>query len=225
MNGFLPCILFPCLTVVAYLSWCIRWSLADYHRPVPYLFCLPFPNRASDSGDLYIDFNRNHLTFPLELLDFQVEARFANEEPVEFAYEDQVNSDNFPGKMIIPSKSLLSLLARCSLFCSAYATILTTCLSCLQNCHVKPLTHHVLAGEDWRSFLVGTLFICWDIIILSCYLNASIYLVKGGRLSLLPSVLFHSCRPSFRHIGVMFSDFAFLTRLGYNGNPLTVRFE
>ena len=125
-----------------------------------YLFCLPFPNRASDSGDLYIDFNRNHLTFPVALLDFQVEARlnyslsnlayashiasriayhvfimlfehctwlivflllvclvwvepgdeFTNEEPVEFAYEDQVNSDNFAGKMIIPSKSLLSLL-------------------------------------------------------------------------------------------------------------------
>ena len=35
---------------------------------------------------------------------------FVNEEPVEFAYEDQVNSDNFAGKMIIPSKSLLSLL-------------------------------------------------------------------------------------------------------------------
>ena len=35
---------------------------------------------------------------------------FANEKPVEFAYEDQVNSDNFAGKMIIPSKSLLTLL-------------------------------------------------------------------------------------------------------------------
>lgn len=35
---------------------------------------------------------------------------FANEEPVEFASEDPVNSDNFAGKMIIPSKSLLSLL-------------------------------------------------------------------------------------------------------------------
>ena len=35
---------------------------------------------------------------------------FANEEPVEFAFEDLVNSDNFAGKMIIPSKSLLSLL-------------------------------------------------------------------------------------------------------------------
>ena len=141
------------------------------------MFCFPFPNRASDSGDLYIDFNRNHLTFPVALLDFHVEARFnhslsnlayashtacrtsfhvcimlfehctwlivflllvcllwvelgdkfANEEPVEFAYEDQVNSNNFAGKMIIPSKSLLSLLARCSLFCYAYATIPTTC--------------------------------------------------------------------------------------------------
>ena len=35
---------------------------------------------------------------------------FANEEPVEFAFEDPVNSDNFAGKMIIPSKSLISLL-------------------------------------------------------------------------------------------------------------------
>ena len=51
---------------------------------------------------------------------------FVNEEPVEFAYEDQVNSKNFAGKMIIPSKSLLSLLARCSLFCYAYAAIPTT---------------------------------------------------------------------------------------------------
>ena len=104
---------------------------------------------------------------------------FVNEEPVEFSYEDQGNSENFAGKMTIPSKSLLSLLARCSLFCYAYATIPTTCLSCLPYCHVKPLTHLVLAnrclamlplcsappiallvaGEDWRSFLVRTLFI------------------------------------------------------------------
>ena len=43
---------------------------------MPYLFCLPFSNRASNSDDLYIDFNRNHLTFPVALLDFQVEAMF-----------------------------------------------------------------------------------------------------------------------------------------------------
>ena len=50
-------------------------------------------------------------------------------------------------------------------------------------------------------------------------INASIYLVKGGRLGLMPGVLFHSCRPSFRHTGVMFLDFAFLTRLGVMGTP------
>ena len=60
---------------------------------------------------------------------------------------------------------------------------------------------------------------------ISYLINASIHLVKGGRLGLMPGVLFHSCCPSFRHIGVMFPDFAFLTRLGYNGNPLTVRLE
>ena len=72
---------------------------------------------------------------------------------------------------------------------------------------------------------------CWnmDIVGISLlyliYFNAPIYLVKGGRLGLMPGVLFHSCHPSFHHIGVMFLDFAFLTRLGYNGNPLTVRLE
>ena len=38
------------------------------------------------------------------------------EEPIEYDYEDQGNSENFAGKMTIPSKSLLSLLARRSLF-------------------------------------------------------------------------------------------------------------
>ena len=145
---------------------------------------LPFPNRNSDSGVLYIVFKQFHLIFPVAHLEFQVEARFmhslshlayafciascitnhlciilfdpctwlivfrllvclvrvepgdefANEEPIEFAFEDPVNSDNFAGKMIIPSKSLLSLLARCSLFCYAYAAIPTTCLSCLPYC-------------------------------------------------------------------------------------------
>ena len=51
-------------------------------------------------------------------------------------------------------------------------------------------------------------------------INASIYLVKGGRLGLMPGVLFHSCRPSFRHTGVMFLDFASLTRLGDLWDPL-----
>ena len=60
---------------------------------------------------------------------------------------------------------------------------------------------------------------------ISYLINAYIHLVKDGRLGLMPGVLFHSCRPSFHHIGVMFPDFAFLTRLGYNGNPLIVCFE
>ena len=77
-----------------------------------------------------------------------------------------------------------------------------------------PLIALLVAGEVWRPFLVGALFTSWDIIILPCYLKAAIYLVKGGRLGLSPSVLFHSCRPSFRHSGVMFLDFAFLMRLG-----------
>ena len=77
----------------------------------------------------------------------------------------------------------------------------------------------------------GDVVPCWNMFILLGYhnisylINASICLVKGGRLDLMPGVLFHSCRPSFCHIGVMFPDFAFLTRLGYNGNPLTVRLE
>ena len=35
----------------------------------------------------------------------------------------------------------------------------------------------------------------------------------------MPGVLFHSCCPSLRHTGVMFLDFAFLTRLGVMGTP------
>ena len=50
-------------------------------------------------------------------------------------------------------------------------------------------------------------------------INTSIYLVKGGWLDLMPGVLFHSCRPSFRHTGVMFFDFVFLPRLGVMGTP------
>ena len=56
------------------------------------------------------------------------------------------------GKMTIPSKSLLSLLARCSLYCYAYATIPTTCfimppiLPCQASnppCPSKPLFGYV----------------------------------------------------------------------------------
>ena len=55
---------------------------------------------------------------------------------------------------------------------------------------------------------------------ISYIINASIYLVKDGRLGLMPGVLFHSCRPSFRHTSVMFPDFAFLMRSGDLWDPL-----
>ena len=68
-------------------------------------------------------------------------------------------------------------------------------------------------GPCWSMDIVG-------ISLLSLiYFNASIYLVKGGRLGLMLGVLFHSCRLSFRHTGAMFLDFAFLTRLGVMGTP------
>ena len=155
------------------------------------------------------------------------------------------------GKMTIPSKSLLSLLASCSFY--RYVALPTTCyimppilpcqasnppclasrcLAMLPLCSA-PLIALLVAGEDWSLFLVGTWRCCsllGQVYLLgyhniSYLINASIYLVKGGRLGLMPGVLFHSRRPSFRHIGVMFPDFAFLTRLGNNGNPLTVRLK
>ena len=91
------------------------------------------------------------------------------------------------GKMTIPSKSLLSLLASCSLYC--YAAIPTTCLSCVPYCWTKPLTHIVLAnrclamlplcsapliallvaGEDEVCSMLEHGY-CWDITIISCSL-------------------------------------------------------
>ena len=66
---------------------------------------------------------------------------FVNEEPVEYAYEDQAfdNCENLAGKMTIPSKSLLSLLL---LVARSIAMLryLPLAISCLPYCHVKPLT-------------------------------------------------------------------------------------
>ena len=61
---------------------------------------------------------------------------------------------------------------------------------------------------------------CWDMDFMdimgyhniSYLINAHIYLVKGGRLGLMPGVLFHSYHPSFHHNGDIFLDFASLTR-------------
>ena len=82
---------------------------------------------------------------------------------------------------------------------------------------LSPLIALLVAGEVEDCSMVDRILVG-----ISQYLliNASIYLVKGGRLGLMPGVLFHSCRPSFRHTGVMFPDFAFLTRSGDLWDPL-----
>ena len=88
---------------------------------------------------------------------------------------------------------------------------------------LSPLIALLVAGEVEDFSMVDRILV--GIHNISYIINASIYLVKGGRLSLLPGVLFHSYLPSFRHTGVMFLDFAFLTRSGDLWDPLTVRFE
>ena len=80
-----------------------------------------------------------------------------------------------------------------------------------------PLIALLVAGEDEVCSMLEHGYVGYHNI--SYLINASIYLVKGGRLGLMPGVLFHSCRPSFRHTGVMFLDLAFLMRLGVMGTP------
>ena len=82
---------------------------------------------------------------------------------------------------------------------------------CYRFCSA-PLIALLVAGEVEDCSMVDRVMLGYHNI--SYIINASIYLVKGGRLGLMPGVLFHSCRPSFRHTGVMFPDFAFLTRSG-----------
>ena len=81
---------------------------------------------------------------------------YVNEEPVEYANEDQAfdNSENFVGKMTIPQKSLLSLLASCSLYC--YVALPTTCLSSLPNCH-EPLTFDTLPSKLLIGYVTALL--------------------------------------------------------------------
>ena len=161
-----------------------------------------------------------------------------HEEPVEYANEDQAfdNSENLAGKMTIPSISLLSLLASnrsivmLALPAIVYHASLLPCQTSNQPvletivwlCHrlcSAPLIALLVAGEDevcsWSEH--GYFGISQYLLFRLMHL---IYLVKGGRLGLMPGDLFHSCRLSFRHTGVMFLDFAFLTRLGDLWDPL-----
>ena len=82
---------------------------------------------------------------------------------------------------------------------------------------LSPLIAFLVAGEVEDCSMVDRIMLGYHNI--SYIINASIYLVNGGRLGLMPGVLFHSCRPSFRHTGFMFLDFAFLTRLVVIGTP------
>src|SRR3954464_3374952 len=168
-----------------------------------FLFCLSFANRASDSGDLYIDFNRNHLTFPVACLGCQDYALFIFSFrsmhmhciPSRISYHVyvlvvyfvvcffpvlllRVSSDNvaivrirsstsvcllhglvllpcgISGKMTIPSKSLLSLLARLlalslCLCCDTYHLLILPPILLNQAsntpCPSKPLSGYVTA--------------------------------------------------------------------------------
>ena len=92
------------------------------------------------------------------------------------------------------------------------------CLAMLPLCSA-PLIALLVAGEVEDCSLLEHDYVGISLYILSI-LNASIYWVKGGRLGLMPCVLFHSCHPSFHHTGVMFLDFAFLTWLGDLWDPL-----
>ena len=163
---------------------------------------------------------------------------YVHEEPIEYDNEDQAFdiSENLAGKMIIPSISLLSLLA------STRSIAMLALPAIVYHAYLLPCqtsNHPVLATVDWlchRFFsapLIALLAASEDegcsrsergYFGISQYLLFKlmqlIYLVKGGRLGLMPGDLFHSCRLSFHHTGVMFLDFAFLTRLGDLWDPL-----
>ena len=80
-----------------------------------------------------------------------------------------------------------------------------------------PLIALLVAGEVEDCSMVDRVMLGYHNI--SYIINASIYVVKGGRLGLMSGVLFHSCLPSFHYTGVMFLDFVFLTWLGFMGPP------
>ena len=79
---------------------------------------------------------------------------YVNEEPVEYANEDPAfdNSENLAGKMIIPSISLLSLLASTrsiamlALLAIVYHAYLLPCQTSNHPCPSKPLIGYVTAS-------------------------------------------------------------------------------
>jgi hypothetical protein len=85
----------------------------------------------------------------------------------------------------------------------------------------SPLLALLVAGAVAGCFHVGNMDIMGYHNI-SYLINASIYLVKGGRLGLLLGVLFHSCRP-ISVIPVLCSMMSIPNMRGYYGDPLTSR--
>ena len=81
-----------------------------------------------------------------------------------------------------------------------------------------PLIALLVAGEVEDCSMVDMIVLGYHNI--SCLIDASTYLAKGGRPGLLLDVFFHSCRPSFHHTGVVVPDFAFLMRSGDLWDPL-----
>ena len=90
------------------------------------------------------------------------------------------------------------------------------CLAMLPLCSA-PLIALLVAGEVEDFSMMDRIMLGYHNI--SYLINVPIYLVNGARFVLLPGVLFHPCCPSFRCTGVMFLDFAFLTRSGFMGPP------
>ena len=97
-----------------------------------------------------------------------------------------------PPKLPCQTSNPIVLANRCLAMLLLCSAPLIALLSCRWRLEFVPF---------WYMFIVGIP------LLYLVYFNAPIYLVKGGRLGLLPGVLFHSCRPSFRHTGVMFLDF------------------
>ena len=94
-----------------------------------------------------------------------------------------------------------------------FAALPITCLSCLPFCH-EPLTFDTLPSKTLLGYVTALLTPLIALLVagevedcsmvdrimlgyhnISYLIDASIYLVKGGRLGLMPGVLFHSCRP------------------------------
>ena len=98
----------------------------------------------------------------------------------------------------------------------------TVVLLCYRFCSA-PLIALLVAGEVEDCYMVDRIMLGYHNI--SYLINASIYLVKGGRLGLMPSVLFHL--PALVSVISVLCSQILRSLHGWviYGTPLTVRFE